>query len=100
MNKPVIRLVVEDELHQNVLIRILKHFDDKFEIGDVYGFRGNSYIKKKLHAFNEASQLSPYLVLTDLDNYACPPTLIGEWVNFTISHNMIFRIAVKEAESW
>ncbi len=42
----------------------------------------------------------PYLVLTDLDNRECAPSMIQEWLPVTRNHNLIFRIAVREVESW
>lgn len=100
MSKQIIRCIVEDELQQSILIKILQEFDAKFEIGEIYGLKGNSFIKSKLFAYNEAARISPYLVLTDLDNNTCPSVLISEWIRFKKSPNLIFRIAVREAESW
>ena len=42
----------------------------------------------------------PYLILTDLDYNECAPTLIKEWLPETKNPNLIFRIAVREVESW
>lgn len=42
----------------------------------------------------------PYLILTDLDNKECAPTMIQEWLPETKNPNLIFRIAVREVESW
>ena len=39
-------------------------------------------------------------MLTDLDNYDCPPELINEWMNFKPNPGLIFRIAVREVEAW
>ncbi|MBM2816693.1 MAG: hypothetical protein HW421_3455 [Ignavibacteria bacterium] len=40
-------------------------------------------------------------LLTDLDTYDCPPTLINDWLpNIAISPKMIFRVACPEAEAW
>lgn len=44
----------------------------------------------------------PYLLLTDLDTAECAPVLIDEWLPKPLvkNHNLIFRIAVREVESW
>jgi len=94
-----INLVVEDVLSAAVLRKILS--DCNLSAGTCYGLKGNSYIKKKIHAFYNASKHVPYIVLTDLDNTPCPPTLINEWFkNISIPKSFIFRVAVKEVESW
>lgn len=42
----------------------------------------------------------PYLILTDLDMRECAPSMIREWLPVARNHNLIFRIAVREVESW
>jgi len=42
----------------------------------------------------------PYLILTDLDYEECAPIMIKEWLPETRNPNLIFRIAVREVESW
>lgn len=100
MNPIYINLVVEDAIHQGVLSRILKDATKLYQIGSVFGLRGNGYIKKNLFAFNQAAKISPYLVLTDLDLKTCAPALRMEWMSFSQHPNLIFRIAVREAETW
>ncbi len=39
-------------------------------------------------------------MLTDLDQYECPIDLKEDWINFPLNENFIFRIAVREVESW
>lgn len=95
-----INLVVEDNVHEFILRKVLETNPDKYILNDVFGKRGNNYIKQKLSSFNQASKFTPYLVLTDLDAINCPPELIQSWINFQKSPNLIFRIAVKEAEAW
>ncbi|MBN1902605.1 hypothetical protein JW926_14870, partial [Candidatus Sumerlaeota bacterium] len=56
--------------------------------------------QKNIQRFNHASRVMPYLVLTDLDIVECPPVLIRQWLAEPISKNLIFRIAVREVESW
>jgi hypothetical protein len=50
--------------------------------------------------FNLAAKGTPFLVLTDLDQAACPPELIGQWLTMSKHPNLIFRIAVREVEAW
>lgn len=95
-----INVVVEDEVHLNILTRILDYCVPTFVINSTYGLRGNQYIKQNLRAFNQAARFTPFLVLTDLDNNECPPFLLNKWIDFEPHPNLIFRIAVQEAESW
>ena len=92
-----INLAVEDALSEAVLRKILQ---DRYDVGDCYKQGGFGYLKKTIHGFNNASKGMPYVVLTDLDMGECAPTLIEEWLQVPIHHNMLFRVAVREVESW
>lgn len=37
---------------------------------------------------------------TDLDLYECPPALIENWLTDARHHNLLVRVAVREAEAW
>ncbi len=100
MSPTFINLVVEDEVQRNILLKIIDAQNFPFEVSAIYGLKGNSYIRSKLRSFNDASKFTPYLILTDLDQYHCPKQLLNEWINFETNPNFIFRIAVHEAESW
>ena len=93
-------LVVEDELHANLLRRILREVRPDFECGEPIGKRGNDHIKKNLQSYNNVAPHQPFLVLTDLDRNACPLALIEKWITFEKHPNLLFRIAVREAEAW
>lgn len=95
-----INLLVEDELHLNIVTKLLLDVSPAFMLHRVFGKRGRSFIKQSLKAYSQAAQLIPYLVLVDLDNDECPPSLINSWFSFKKSDNLIFRIAVREAEAW
>ena len=101
MNRPIyINLVVEDILSELCLRKILFLFDDKYDIQNCYGKKGKDYIISKLNGFNHASRHKPFLVLIDLDMKECAPVFIRECINFKINQNFLFRIAVREVESW
>lgn len=96
-----VNLVVEDTLGEYLLREILCQSKNRFLIGACYGKGGIGYIQKKIRGFNNASRGMPYFVLVDLDRKKCAPSLIKEWFERSkIHHNLQFRIAVKEAESW
>lgn len=96
-----INLAVEDDLSEAILREILKQSRRRYFIGSCLKRRGNGYLKKILPGINNSGiKASPYLVLTDLDNYQCPSALISGWLSRPKHHNLIFRVAVKEVEAW
>ncbi len=100
MEQCAIKLVVEDQLSEAVLKKILHIAKDRFLVTGCYCLRGNIYLKRNIIGFNNAAKGSPFLVLTDLDTSECPPALIKEWLPYPKHHNLLFRIAVKEVEAW
>jgi hypothetical protein len=96
---PII-LAVEDLLSETVLRRILQSSSQPYAIGPTYGLSGFGYLKKRIMGFNNAAKGTPFFVLTDLDNGECAPKLISEWFSVPIHENLIFRVAVREVESW
>lgn len=102
-----INLAVEDELGEQMLRVLLAQSGREFLIGTVYGKQGNSYLKRMLSAFNNAAKGMAYLVFTDLDEKPCATFLIEDWFKCRVgeyhthrSPNLLFRIAVREVESW
>ena len=92
-----INLAVEDDLSEAVLRKILQ---DGRVVGDCYKRGGYGYLKKNIRGFNVAAKGMPFLVLTDLDSRECAPALIEDWLPVPIHHNLLFRVAVREVESW
>jgi hypothetical protein len=92
-----INLAVEDDLSEAVLIKILP---DRYVVGVCHKHGGFGYLKSNIDGFNNASKGMPFLVLTDLDMGECAPTLIKKWLSVPIHHNLLFRVAVREVESW
>lgn len=99
MAAEVINLVVEDSLSESVCRKILSR--SSLAVGLVYGKEGYGYVKTRLRGFNNAAKGVRYLVLADLDQFHCAATLWTEWVPGIPRHsNLIFRVAVREVESW
>ena len=93
-----INLAVEDDLSEAVLRRLLP---DKYLVGTCYKRGGSGYLKKNIRGFNNATKGMPFLLLTDLDREECAPKLIKEWLRGSVHHhNLLFRVAVREVESW
>lgn len=82
------------------MTRLVNSFGDKYYIGNSYNGGGFGYIKKNIKGFNEAAIGAPFFVLTDLDNVDCPIILIKDWLKHEQRPNLLFRVAVREVESW
>ena len=101
MRQPIpIYLAVEDELSEWVARRALAVQGRRFAVGPVFGRTGVGYLKKQAGAFNHAAKGCPFLLLTDLDRYPCPPELIAEWLPMPKHNHLLLRVAVREVESW
>jgi hypothetical protein len=100
INTIPINLAVEDELSEHVARRVLSTRSVAYIIRAVYSQNGFGYLKKRTSAFNKAANICPFLMLTDLDRYPCPPQLIKEWLKFPKHPHFLLRVAVQEIESW
>lgn len=95
-----INLAYEDDLSEAVMTKLLESFGNKYSIHNTYTGYGFGYLKSNIKGFNQSSIATPFFMLTDLDNYECPPSLIKDWITFPLLPNFIFRIAIKEVEAW
>ena len=96
-----IRIAVEDALSEAVLRHAIASRPVRYEIGAVYSRGGFGYLKKQAGAFNNAAKACPFVMLTDLDQNECPPTLVASWLSGRPKHDsFLFRVAVREVESW
>lgn len=94
-------LGVEDELSAAVGKAILRHAVTPNAEIKVLGKKGNGYLKASLGNFMELAGRYIVLVMTDLDNKECAPTLRADWMrNRHLPERMSIRVAVKEVEAW
>ena len=101
MTNPIpLNLAVEDALSEAVARRLLQESTQDYAIGSTYGLTGSGYLRKMTPAFNNASKGTPFLMMTDLNHYECPPELMAEWLTRPKHGNLLFRIAVRETEAW
>lgn len=101
MTDPIpIHIAVEDFLSEMVLRIMLEQSGRHFAVGVCLGLTGFGYLKKNIAGFNKAAKGTPFLLLADLDQAECPPILINEWLTVLKHNNLIFRVAVREVESW
>ncbi len=102
MTAVYINLAFEDSLSEAVIRQMLVQSGRSYKIHRCFSNNGNGYLRAKIDGFNQASKYMPFLVLTDLDStYNCPIELRNDWLPLNKQHsNLLFRIAVKEVESW
>lgn len=94
-----INFATEDELSENVLLRILESIGG-YAVGTSYRRGGFGYLRRTIRGWNRAARSTPFLVLTDLDAGSCPAELIRVWLPDPKHPNLLFRVAVREVESW
>lgn len=92
-------LATEDEVSEIVLKRLLAS-SDRYAVGYAYRQGGFGYLRRTIGGWNTAAKGIPFVVLTDLDATACPVRLIDDWLPNGKHPNLLFRIAVREVESW
>jgi hypothetical protein len=93
---PII-LAFEDALTEALILRVLPV---EYATKTIYRSGGYGYLKKSVSGFNNAAKGVPFLVGTDLDKYECPLALINDWLAQPKHHNLLIRVAVREAEAW
>ncbi|HDQ44858.1 MAG TPA: hypothetical protein ENN17_05060 [bacterium] len=93
-------LVFEDEIHLNILKKILAETQPHVTINRIHQSGSRFYIGKKLFAFNRASLIKPHIVLADLDRIPCVRILKQKWITFEQSERLFFQVAVREGEAW
>ena len=94
-----VTIVGEDRATKEVITRLINH------IGGIQIFRElparGGKIKSLLNNFNLLSTIQPVILLTDLDQYSCPPELLTNWFQrLPRNENFHVRVAVDEAEAW
>lgn len=90
--------VVEGLLDEAVVTRLVR--DSGAEIAHVHVKRGKAHILGRLHGYDAASRISPWLVLVDLDaDFNCAPEMKATHLPRP-GAQMCFRIAVRELEAW
>lgn len=93
-------LAVEDELSAAVMCKLVQATGRGFVITRIMNARGCGQLKAGMEKFRTACHVLPHVVLTDLDQYPCPPALIAAWKAKALPPQMLLRIAVREVEAW
>ncbi len=93
-------LAVEDELSAAVMCKHVQATGRGFVITRIMNARGCGQLKAGMEKFRTACHVLPHVVLTDLDQYLCPPALIAAWKAKALPPQLLLRIAVREVEAW
>ncbi len=94
-------LVFEDELSGAILRRLVSEVRPQLAVDRAITTHGNARLLAGVAKYVGMSRAGfPHIVLTDLDNYHCPPELLDHWRVPPLPGLMLFRIAVREVESW
>ena len=79
MVTPTVALATEDELSERVCERLLA--EAGLAISELrFRKNGFGYLKSKIDNFVSLARHQPLLLLTDLDQVPCAPTLIQRWM--------------------
>jgi len=93
-------VATEDQLSE-VMAELLLAHSGRFNIAQRLRKNGFGYLKSKSRDFNKvAKNVMPVFLLTDLDHVPCPPALIAAWLPDGPHRRLLFRVAVREVESW
>lgn len=92
-----VNVLVEGLTDEPVARRILEHAG--LAVGTIFSASGSGELDRRLPRYNAAAVHTPWFVLRDLDRHPCPVTL-RETLLPQPSSKMMFRIAVREVESW
>ena len=98
---PICRLVLiaEDLLSEIVAKKILAESENKFEVVNSLTWNKDE-IKNRIGGINKSAKSQVFFVLTDQDTQDnCPPLAIKELPG-PLHHNLLYRFAVMEIESW
>lgn len=94
-------LATEDELSEEVCLRLVRDTGSGLNVGTKIRKGGNGYLKSRINSFFQIANREPILLLTDLDSAACPSALINNWIgNNPVPPKLLFRVAVREVEAW
>lgn len=94
-----IALATEDELSEAVGRRLSADF--ALDVAQSFRRGGNGYLRNRLPTFCQIANHRPVLLLTDLDQKECAPSLLNDWYRrLDRPQNLLLRVAVREVEAW
>ena len=97
-----VALATEDALSEAMGFRLLQEASSELRVDLLLRNKGAGYLRSRLHSWQQMARNGlPVVLLTDLDRTPCAPQLVREWFGATSrTDNFVFRVAVREVESW
>lgn len=96
-----VALATEDVLSEEIGLRLLAELPTLITPSKLLGKKGFGYLRSRMDNWRQLAQRQIVLILTDLDQLACPLALRADWLgDKPAPANLILRIAVREVESW
>lgn len=95
-----IAIATEDQLSEAILLRLISEIPTPCNVEFKLGKRGNGYLRSRMSNWYQMAQRQVMLVLTDLDRANCVVEFRNQWLEDPPPPNLLFRIAVREVESW
>lgn len=95
-----ISIATEDELSEAIALRLISEIPTPHFIQHTLRKSGNGYLRSKMDSWYQMAQHQVMLVLTDLDRANCLVEFRDQWLTDAPPNNLLFRIAVRETESW
>ncbi|MDR3424793.1 MAG: DUF4276 family protein [Alphaproteobacteria bacterium] len=96
-----VSLATEDEVSEAVGRRLISDFLPDFTINVLFRKGGFGHLKSRINTFCKMATREPLILITDLDNTACAPSLKSSWLEgINPPDNLLFRVAVHEIEAW
>lgn len=96
-----IAIATEDELSEAVALRLVAELPELCCVTHRLRKNGFGYLRSRMDSWREMAEHQVVLVLTDLDQLACPLALLEDWVGKArLPARLLLRIAVREVEAW
>jgi hypothetical protein len=95
-----IAIATEDQLSEAIALRLISEIPTPYFIQHRLGRSGNGYLRSRMGSWYQMAQQQVMLVLTDLDRANCLVEFRDQWLAGAPPTNLLFRIAVREVESW
>ncbi|MDO8333876.1 MAG: hypothetical protein Q7T35_04310 [Nitrosomonas sp.] len=95
-----IAIATEDQLSEAIALRLISEIPTPHFIQHQLGKTGNGYLRSRMGSWYQMAQQQVMLVLTDLDRANCLVEFRDQWLAGAPPANLLFRIAVREVESW
>lgn len=95
----LIKLLVEGCLDEAIAQRLAA--DSGFKVENVHGKQGWTFVQKSLPRLNQMARFMSCLALVDFmdTGLPCPASVVSQWTP-NLHANLIFRVVVRELESW